>query len=641
MFQTPKTQYAIAPTSRFRARRPRQGTLSGRRQFLPRVDLMEDRTLLSTVTVMNNNDGGPGSLRAAVAGAVSGETINFAGSLSGETIPLTSGPLTIGVSLTIDGLGAKNLTISGGGNQNVFTVSLGVAASIEALTIANGLAVQGGGIDNFGDLTVSNCTLLDNQAIGGSGDSTTQGAANGGGIANEVGAALTVTNSTFQGNNAVASPGNDSFGGGLLNLGEAAVSGCTFAGNHVTGGGSTSYYAGSYGGGLFSFDNSILTVSNSTFIGNESIAASGPYYSDAAALDVEIGAVATISNTRFVGNAAAGGSGVTAQGGAVFGEFCTLTFSKCSFTDNQAIGGNFNSSVFAGSAAEGGAVFFFSGALSFTDCTLTGNQAVGGSGAASSSTPTYDGQAEGGAIGVEFPGPVSLMNCLLIGNQSIGGSGANSVASHNGIAIGGGISAGDGATVTVSNSMLVHNVAQGGSGTADAGGIGLGGGIMVTSGVGGAAATLTLSNSTLVGNAALGGAGSAGVPGGSGIGGGIGVASEGLFGNTDDSSVSLISSTLAANVAQGGAGGVGADGGDGWGGGIFVGATGSASIANSIIAANLAAGGLGGLGGSDGDGIGGGLYVESGGAVTVTKSHIVGNRASTSNDNIYGSVTYL
>ncbi len=63
-----------------------------------------------------------------------------------------------------------------------------MTATIDELTIANGLAVQGGGIDNFGDLTVDHCILTGNTAIGGSGDSTTPGAANGGGIANEVGA---------------------------------------------------------------------------------------------------------------------------------------------------------------------------------------------------------------------------------------------------------------------------------------------------------------------------------------------------------------------------------------------------------------------------------------------------------------------
>jgi hypothetical protein len=72
-------------------------------------------------------------------------------------------------------------------------VESGSTVTIDQLKIANGLADQGAGIDNFGTLTVSQCTLTDNTAVGGSGDSTTPDAAGGGGIANEVGASLTLT----------------------------------------------------------------------------------------------------------------------------------------------------------------------------------------------------------------------------------------------------------------------------------------------------------------------------------------------------------------------------------------------------------------------------------------------------------------
>jgi hypothetical protein len=141
------------PTARFWARRP-WGVCPPRRRFLPCVDLMEDRTLLSTLTVINNNDSGSGSLRAAITTAASGDTINFAKSLKGQSITLASGPLTLGVNLTIDGLGAEELTVSGGGTEGAFLVAAGVSATIDNLTIANGLAVQGAGIDNFGTLTV-------------------------------------------------------------------------------------------------------------------------------------------------------------------------------------------------------------------------------------------------------------------------------------------------------------------------------------------------------------------------------------------------------------------------------------------------------------------------------------------------------
>lgn len=184
-----------------------------------------------------NKDRGSGSLRATIAAAATiGDTIDFSSKLKVQTINLTSGPLTLGVNLTIDGLGANKLTVKGGGTEGVFVVSAGVTATIENLTIANGLAVQGAGIDNFGTLTVSQRTLTGNTAVGGSGDCTTPDAASGGGIANEVGASLALTQSLLTKNVAAATPGTDSFGGALLNLGSATVTNTTFIGNEATGG---------------------------------------------------------------------------------------------------------------------------------------------------------------------------------------------------------------------------------------------------------------------------------------------------------------------------------------------------------------------------------------------------------------------
>ena len=234
------------------------------------------------MTVLNNADSGAGSLRATLAAAANGDTITFASSLRGQTITLTSGQLTVTKSIDIEGLGRDELTISGGNASRVFAVASGTTVAIDQLTIANGLADQGAGIDNFGTLTVSQCTLTGNEAVGGSGDSTTPDAANGGGIANEVGASLTLTQSLLTSNVAAASPGNDSFGGALLNLGSATVANCTFTGNQATGGGSSSFFDGSFGGAIESYGfppsqpyNSTLSVSNCTFTGNQAIGGSG------------------------------------------------------------------------------------------------------------------------------------------------------------------------------------------------------------------------------------------------------------------------------------------------------------------------------------------------------------------------------
>src|SRR5262245_4507196 len=79
-----------------------------------RFDTLEDRTLLSTLTVLNLADSGADSLRERIGAAVAGDTINFAPGLSG-TIVLSGVQLVVNKDLTIQGPGAKNLTVSAGG----------------------------------------------------------------------------------------------------------------------------------------------------------------------------------------------------------------------------------------------------------------------------------------------------------------------------------------------------------------------------------------------------------------------------------------------------------------------------------------------------------------------------------------------
>src|SRR5262249_36946140 len=70
-----------------------------RRPFVPRLESLEERTVLSTLTVLNNLDKGAGSLRDTITNAKDGDTIVFAPSLTGQTITLTSDQLTINKSL--------------------------------------------------------------------------------------------------------------------------------------------------------------------------------------------------------------------------------------------------------------------------------------------------------------------------------------------------------------------------------------------------------------------------------------------------------------------------------------------------------------------------------------------------------------
>ena len=87
-------------------------------------------------TVTNTNDSGAGSLRAAIASAADGDTIDFASALNGQTITLTSGVLFISKNLTIDGPGAELLAVSGNNSGRVFEITSTV--TISGVTVRDG-----------------------------------------------------------------------------------------------------------------------------------------------------------------------------------------------------------------------------------------------------------------------------------------------------------------------------------------------------------------------------------------------------------------------------------------------------------------------------------------------------------------------
>ena len=178
-----------------------------RRRFAPALDLLEGRSLLSTLVVTNNQDSGTGSLRQVIDDAHSGDTLTFAPKLRGEVITLTSGELDVNKSLIIDGPGADQLAVSGDGVSRVFEISSGATVTISGLLITGGQAVQGGGIFNAGTLTLKDCDVAANQAA-----ATAGGAAQGGGIYS-AGGALTIVDSTLSDNQADGGSGASGSGG--------------------------------------------------------------------------------------------------------------------------------------------------------------------------------------------------------------------------------------------------------------------------------------------------------------------------------------------------------------------------------------------------------------------------------------------
>ena len=94
--------------------------------------------LASTITVTNTNDSGAGSLRKAIASAVSGDTIKFSPSLSGQTITLSS-QLDITKNLVVDGSGLDpRISISGNNIVRIFNVSSNRVFALRSLILKNG-----------------------------------------------------------------------------------------------------------------------------------------------------------------------------------------------------------------------------------------------------------------------------------------------------------------------------------------------------------------------------------------------------------------------------------------------------------------------------------------------------------------------
>lgn len=179
----------------------------------------------TTRRVENTNDTGAGSLRQLLTDAGNGDVLDLSG-LSG-TITLTSGELVIDKTLTLEGPEGAVLTIDADGSGRVFSIAAGVTVELSHLNITGGSAVNGGGIDNAGDLTLSNVTVYNNSATG-----------DGGGIYNT--GTLNITNSTLSANSA----GNS--GGGIFSsaAGNLTITHGTLSDNGATVDGGNLYNAG-------------------------------------------------------------------------------------------------------------------------------------------------------------------------------------------------------------------------------------------------------------------------------------------------------------------------------------------------------------------------------------------------------------
>ena len=210
--------------------------------------------------VVSTNDNGPGSLRQAIANALSGDTITFDPSLAGQTITLSS-QINLDKNLTIDGSGlGPVVAISGNLTSRIFYVAANTTVTLQSLWLKDGRDNSGGGaIYNDGMLTVINSTFSNN--------STT---ASGGAIHNNYGLALKISKSTFVDNSAQ--------NGGAISLYQSPFSSSvwadivnnTFVGNQAN-------TANGLGGAIHSAINTDFANENAFFLANNTFSGNGAY----------------------------------------------------------------------------------------------------------------------------------------------------------------------------------------------------------------------------------------------------------------------------------------------------------------------------------------------------------------------------
>jgi hypothetical protein len=314
-------------------RRSRQPSgIRKRARFCPRIEVLEGRCLPSTLTVLNTADSGPGSLRAEIAAASSGDTIVFDPSIFGRQINLTTGELAIDTSLTISAA-PSNVSISANLVSRAFDITSNSASvALDNLEIFDGAAQHGQGIRNVGSLTLDGCFIGGNGGLG-----VLQSKIEGGAINNF--GTMFINNSLLDSNFAYK-------GGAIANNGTMTITNSTFH-NDIA----------HEGGGIY--NQGTLTVSNSDFLSD---AALQTYNEPGSGGAIVNSGSATITGSRF-------GTGA-GSGGAIYNTG-SMTISSSSFSLCAASNAILSNGTFNG---DGGGIYN-TGTLTVSASTITGNSA--------------------------------------------------------------------------------------------------------------------------------------------------------------------------------------------------------------------------------------------------------------------------
>ena len=283
-------------TDQFGGTRIRFGTVDiGARESsfdMPR----EQPSLIVTTTLDEVDDSDfETSLREAItfANNTQGDaTITFDIGLTGQTITLDGSQIEVTDSVTIQGLGADQLTISGDDASRVFLIdddndNTSIDVTLRGLTIRDGNTTlgsantgRGAGIQNKENLTLEDVAVRSNRSDLVTGSAGSRG----GGLAHSLGN-LVVTASTFADNSSLDSGGID------IASGSVEIVNSTFYGNTVRGNGAAIRVEGA---------DTTVTIRNSTITGNT--ADDNGNQSNQAGGIQSISGTVTLHNTLVAGN---------------------------------------------------------------------------------------------------------------------------------------------------------------------------------------------------------------------------------------------------------------------------------------------------------------------------------------------------
>jgi predicted outer membrane repeat protein len=423
------------------------------------------------------------SIGEAVVAASSSDVIHVAPGTYFECVMLDKSLKLIGDA------GASVTTVDGGRLGSVFLVTAAAWVELEGLTITNGKARYGGGVnlDVGGSVTLTKCILVNNQADAVDATGAPLESRGGGVFASHATVAVAAT--TFSDNFA-----NSSGGAILSDYGSLTVTDSTFTRNVS---GDSAGFAGG-GGAINGSGDGSMVLTRSTFEANRS---DNPNQYDGggaifSAVDLVADEIVVRANAGFSGGGIDAQHPMTLRDSTIedntavwFGGGLSAggsTIERCSIRGNLATGWQLDSGRGGGVAA---------GNSTITDCLIENNM----------TDSAYGTTADGG--GLEIDG-CQVVRCVIRGNVTAGIWGDGGGIFTSGL-------------FTITDSAIIGNSAT----SRDPSSAGFGGGIFILerpfdSG--------TITRCTIAGNSAAGGV----APGFGGDGGGLMISHVLVAGNT-------------------------------------------------------------------------------------------------------------